>query len=48
MELLCADDTVLMVDLGMKLQTMLEVVQAYVMRWRMSSIVGRARLWYLG
>ena len=30
-----ADDIVLVVDSGMELQTMLEVVQIYVMRWRM-------------
>ena len=30
-----ADNIVLVVDLGMELPTMLEVVQAYVMRWRM-------------
>ena len=29
------DDIVLVADLGVELQTMLEVVQAYVMRWRM-------------
>ena len=30
-----ADDIVLVADTEMELQTMLEVVQAYVMRWRM-------------
>ena len=30
------DDIVLVVDSGMELQTMLEVVQVYVMRWRMT------------
>ena len=29
------DDIVLVADSGMELQTMLEVIQAYVMRWRM-------------
>ena len=29
-----ADDIVLVADSGMELQTMVEVVQAYVMRWR--------------
>ena len=29
-----ADDIVLVADSGMELQTMLEVVQAYMMRWR--------------
>ena len=33
--LIYADDIVLVADSGMELQTMLEVVQAYVMRWRM-------------
>ena len=29
-----ADDIVLVADMEMELQTMLEVVQAYVIRWR--------------
>ena len=29
------DDTVLVADSGVGLQTMLEVVQAYVIKWRM-------------
>ena len=32
--LMYTDDIVLVADLRMELQTMLEVVQAYVMRWR--------------
>ena len=38
------DDIVLVADSGMELQTMLEVVEAYVMWW-MKFKVGRARLW---
>ena len=34
--LMYVDDIVLVADSGMELQTMLEVVQAYVMRWRMN------------
>ena len=33
--LMYTDDIVLVADSGMELQTLLEVVQAYVMRWRM-------------
>ena len=35
MALMYADDIVLVADSRMELHTMLEVVQAYVMRWRM-------------
>ncbi len=42
--LIYANNIVLMAGLGVELQTMLEVVQAYEMSWR-SSTVGRVRLW---
>ena len=35
MALMYADDIVLVADSGMELQTMLDVVQRYVIRWRM-------------
>ena len=33
--LMYADDIVLVADTGMELQTMLEVLQAYLMKWRL-------------
>ncbi len=41
MELLYADHIVLVTDSGMELLTMLEVVQVYMMRWRMKFSIGR-------
>ena len=51
-----ADDIVLVADMEMELQTMLEVVQAYVMRWRMKLnsrkskivVVGRGKVERVG
>ena len=43
--LIYADDIVLVVDSGMEMHTKLEGIQAYVMRWRISSTVRRVRLW---
>ena len=39
-----ADDIVLVADLGMELQTMLEVVQVYVMRWRMKFNIRKCKI----
>ena len=43
-----ADDIVLVADSGMELQTMLEVVQAYVMRWRMNFNSRKSKIMVVG
>ena len=42
-----ADDIVL-ADSGMELQTVLEVVQAYVMRWRMKFNTRKSKIMLVG
>ena len=46
--LMYVDDIVLVVDSGMELQTMLEVVQAYVMRWRMKFNSRKSKIMVVG
>ena len=43
-----ADDIVLVADSGMELQTMLEVVQVYVMRWRMKFYSRKNKIMVVG
>ena len=43
-----ADDIVLVADSGMELQTMLEVVQEYVMRWRMKFYSRKSKIMVVG
>ena len=42
------DDIVLVANSGMELQTMLEVVQAYVMRWRMTFNTSKSKIMVIG
>ncbi len=42
------DDIVLVVDSGMELQTMLEVVQLYVMKWRMKFNSRKSKIMVVG
>ena len=44
--LMYEDDIVLVADSEMKLQTMLEMVQPYAMRWRMKFNSRKSRLWW--
>ena len=46
--LMYADDIVLGVDSGMELQNMLEVVQAYVMSWRMKFNRRKSKIMVVG
>ena len=46
--LIYADKIVLVADLGMELQTMLEVVQAYVMRWRIKFNSRKSKIVVIG
>ena len=46
--LMYADDIMLMADSGMELQTMLEVVQVYVMRWRMKFNNRKSKIMVVG
>ena len=43
-----AEDIVLVEDSGMELQAMLEVVQAYVMRWRMRFNSRKSKIMVIG
>ena len=46
--LMYAEDIVLVADSGMELQTMLEVVQAYVMRWKMKFNSRKSKIMAVG
>ena len=43
-----SDDIVLVADSGMELQTMLEVVQAHVIRWRMKFNNMKSKIMVIG
>ena len=46
--LMYADDIVLVADSGMELQTMLEVIQAYLMKWKLKFNNRKSKLMEVG